>query len=100
MDWTLENTKGEEVDFEVDYNITPGEPMIMNPPDRAYPGSGPEVEILNTEHIEELLGRELTDAELCDIEEAVMERAAEEARDAYWDEGDRRYHAARDEGLI
>ena len=33
------------LDVEIDYVAEPGEPMIMNPPDKAYPGSPPTVEL-------------------------------------------------------
>jgi len=100
MEWTLEDKDGKEVDFEVEYEIEPGEPMIMNPPDRAHPGSAPYAYITNDSEIEEILGRELTAQETGDIEEALLDRAAERQEDMKSSIGDERYHAAKDEGLI
>lgn len=36
---TIELTNGQEVDVNVQYDVDPAEPMVMNPPDKAYPGS-------------------------------------------------------------
>ena len=73
MDYTLENKAGVEVEFEVDYNFDPGEEMIMNPPDKAYPGSPASVEITNLGDIEEFLGRKLSNEETESMEEDALD---------------------------
>jgi len=35
------------LDVEIEYDAWKGEPMIMNPPDKAYPGSDPGAELLS-----------------------------------------------------
>ena len=42
-----------EKDVTVSFTFYPGEPMIMNPIERAYPGSPPEIEITGVLYQEE-----------------------------------------------
>ena len=75
MEYTLENEAGEEIDFEVDYDYTPGEPMMRYTRNGdGYPGSAPYCELNNQKDIEEILGRELTSIEVECIEEAALDR--------------------------
>jgi hypothetical protein len=46
MEHTFQTLIGEDLPVDVEFDYTPGEPMILNPPDRADPGCDAEVEIL------------------------------------------------------
>ena len=100
MEYSLENKDGVEVEFEIEFNIDPGERMIMNPPDRAHPGCPAHAEITNDTEIQEVVGREITEEEWEAMEEAVMDYANDRSEDAKADYYCDKYHEARDEGLI